>query len=102
MGTVQSTEKCSTQVEDGSCFAVNNIDAIERSLGPFPIQDIISSLMAPKGISNQFTDILFFQSLIAIGWILAGTQFINYLKKGKSFKQEVPKHRQKPGPYHKI
>ena len=59
-------------MEDGSCFAVNNIDAIKRSLGPFPIQDIFSSLLDPSGISNQFTDILLFQSLIAIGWIFGG------------------------------
>jgi len=71
---VQSTEKCSV-AEDGSCQALNNLDVVKRSVvgPPIPIQDILFGLFSPSKISNQFTDVILFQTIIAVGWIVAGT-----------------------------
>ena len=74
---VQSTEKCSV-AEDGSCQAMNNLDVVKRSVvgPPIPIQDILFGLFSPSKISNQFTDVILFQTIIAVGWIVAGTFYI--------------------------
>ena len=73
---VQSTEKCSV-AEDGSCLA-NNLDVVKRSVvgPPIPIQDILFGLFSPSKISNQFTDVILFQTIIAVGWIVAGNFYI--------------------------
>ena len=63
--------------ENGACIVAPQ-GFQEKSIGPFDIQDIISSLINPRTISNQFTDILTFQSMIALGWFLAG-KFISFL-----------------------
>ena len=74
---VQSTEKCSV-AEDGSCQALNNLDVVKRSVvgPPIPIQDILFGLFSPSKISNQFTDVILFQTIIAVGWIVAGNFYI--------------------------
>ena len=68
---MKSTEKCSV-VENGSCLALNNVEVMKRALGPFPIQDIFDGLLAPEGISNHMTDILLFNTILALGWIFGG------------------------------
>ena len=68
---MKSTEKCSV-VENGSCLALNNAEVIKRALGPYPIQDIFDGLLAPEGISNHMTDILLFNTILALGWIFGG------------------------------
>ena len=71
MTPVKSTKKCSV-VEDGSCLALNNVEVMKRSLGPYPIQDIFDGLLSPATISNHLTDILFINAVLASGWILGG------------------------------
>jgi len=69
LSTVQSTSKCAdgTLMEDGGCHEVvkrqasNNLD----------LPNVLSGLLSPGTISNHFTDILLFQSVIAIGWVTA-------------------------------
>ena len=68
---MKSTEKCSV-VENGSCLALNNVEVMKRALGPYPIQDIFDGLLAPEGISNHMTDILLFNTILALGWIFGG------------------------------
>ena len=62
--------------EDGSCLA--SLDVVKRSVvgPPIPIQDILFGLFSPEKISNQFTDVILFQTIIAVGWIVAGTFYI--------------------------
>merc|ERR1712172_384294 len=71
---VKSTKKCSV-VENGSCFALNNVEVMKRALGPYPIQDIFDGLLAPEGISNHMTDILLFNTILALGWIFGGSVY---------------------------
>ena len=68
---VKSTRKCSV-VENGSCLALNNVEVMKRALGPYPVQDIFDGLLAPEGISNHMTDILLFNTILALGWIFGG------------------------------
>ena len=68
---MKSTKKCSV-VENGSCLALNNVEVMKRALGPYPIQDIFDGLLAPEGISNHMTDILLFNTILALGWIFGG------------------------------
>ena len=68
---MKSTENCSV-VENGSCLALNNVEVMKRALGPYPIQDIFDGLLAPEGISNHMTDILLFNTILALGWIFGG------------------------------
>ena len=71
---LQRNANCGQNVaENGACVVAPPVGMFqERSIGPFDIQDIFSSLLSPSGISNQFTDILTFQSIVALGWFLAG------------------------------
>ena len=55
---------------------MHNLDVVKRSVGPYPIQDILFGLFSPEKISNQFTDVILFQTIIAVGWIVAGTFYI--------------------------
>ena len=67
--------------EDGSCLD-HNLDVVKRSVvgPPIPIQDILFGLFSPSKISNQFTDVILFQTIIAVGWIVAGTFYKQFLQ----------------------
>ena len=55
-------------MRDGSC---KNVERVKRTLD-IDYPKILNGLLSPAKISNQFTDILLFQSLIAVGWVTAG------------------------------
>ena len=55
-------------MRDGSC---KNVARVKRTLD-IDYPKILNGLLSPATISNQFTDILLFQTLIAVGWVTAG------------------------------
>lgn len=70
---VQSTSKCVDGItsEDGSCQSANRV---KRTLD-IDYPEILKGLLSPATISNHFTDIILFQTILAVGWVSAGLLF---------------------------
>jgi len=74
VGPVKSIDQCSKEIyEDESCYSWNRVDATQRTASDYSFQDTLNSLLLPETISNQFTDIVVFQTITALGWLFAGT-----------------------------
>ena len=67
---MQSSSTCAngSTLKEGSCESVKRV---KRTLDiDYPM--ILKGLLGPATISNHFTDILLFQTIIAVGWVTAG------------------------------
>ena len=74
---MQSAPKCANGLllEDGSCqegeVVKRSIQAAPQARNDVNVQGVLDGLLSPATISNHFTDILLFQSILAIGWFTA-------------------------------
>jgi len=72
--TVQSVSKCAIGEisENGACQEDKVLKrSIAEARNDVDLPKVIMGLLSPATISNHFTDIVLFQSIIAIGWFTA-------------------------------
>ena len=79
--TVQSVSKCANGEisENGACQEDKVLKrSIAEARNDVDLPKVIMGLLSPATISNHFTDIVLFQSIIAIGWFTA-SMFIFFM-----------------------
>ena len=66
-------------LEDGSCHegevVKRSIQAAPQARNDVNVPGVLQGLLSPATISNHFTDIVLFQSILAIGWFTASKYF---------------------------